>query len=114
LLASVGLYGVLNFAVSRRTHEFGIRMAIGADIRNIRLMVLRQGLSLACAGLVFGLAAAAAVAQLASSLLFGISAMDTLTFVAVPAILLGVAGIATAIPACRATRVDPMVALRYQ
>jgi predicted permease len=114
LLASVGLYGVLNFAVSRRTHEFGIRIAIGADIRNIRLMVLRQGLSLACAGLVLGLAAAAAVAQLASSLLFGISAMDTVTFVAVPAILLGVAGIATAIPAWRATRVDPMVALRYQ
>lgn len=114
LLAAVGLYGLINYAVSRRTHEIGIRIAVGADTTAIRTMVLREGLALAGSGLVIGLGLAAALAKLASSLLFGISALDAVTFVAVPAILLGIALLASAIPAWRATRVDPMVALRYQ
>jgi predicted permease len=114
LLASVGLYGLINYAVSRRTHEIGIRMAIGADATRIRGMVLRQGLTLAAVGLSFGVIMAAGLARLASSMLFGISALDAVTFTAVPAILFSVALLATAIPAWRATRVDPITALRHQ
>jgi putative ABC transport system permease protein len=114
LLASVGLYGVLAYVVSQRTPEIGIRMALGAQRADVLRMVLRHGLVLALAGVAIGIALALAATRLMSSLLYGISARDPLTFLATAFILVTIAMIATYIPAWRATRVDPLVALRYE
>ena len=112
MLASLGVYGVLAFSISRRRHELGIRMAIGADRRSIFGLVIREGLVLVAIGLAIGLIAAANLTQLLASFLFGVSAVDALTFTMVPAILVMVALVACYLPARRATRVDPVVALR--
>jgi len=112
LLAAVGLYGVMAYSVTQRTREIGIRMALGAQGQQVRGMVVRQGLFLAVAGVVLGVAGAFGLSRVAARLLYGIAGADPLTFVVVPAVLLVVAGIATLFPAWKASRVDPVDALR--
>src|SRR5213594_3099163 len=114
LLASIGLYGVLAYTVSRRTPEFGIRMALGATARNVRGLVLREAMAMAAVGLVIGVPAALAAGRLARSLLFGVQAGDPLLLVAAGLLLIGVMLLAAYVPARRATRVDPVVALRSE
>jgi predicted permease len=112
VLAVVGVYGVLSHLVTQGTHDIGVRMALGAERGRIQLMVLRQGLELTGVGVLLGLIGAAAVTRVMRSLLFGISATDPATFAAVPLILLATAMLACYVPARRATRVDPVTALR--
>lgn len=114
LLASIGIYGLLAYSVAQRTREIGIRIALGAGRGSLLSMVLRQGLMLVVPGVIAGVAVAAALTHLLSSLLFGVSSIDPITFVVLPLILVAVAMVACYIPAFRATRVDPTVALRYE
>jgi predicted permease len=114
VLAAVGVYGVLAYTTRQRTHELGIRIALGAEPRDVFGLVLRQGAIRAFLGIVIGLAASFALTRALSSLLFGVSATDPLTFTAVAILLLFVALLACYIPARRAMRIDPVVALRYQ
>jgi putative ABC transport system permease protein len=113
-LASVGIYGVLSLSVSQRTQEVGIRMALGATRRQVLGLLVKQGMFLVLLGVVIGIAGALGFARLLASLLFGVKASDPLTFAAVAAMLAAVAFVATYIPARRATKVDPIVALRYE
>ena len=112
LLSAIGIYGVLAFGVAQRVRELGIRQALGADRGSILALVLRQGLRSAAIGVALGLAASLALARYIESQLFGVSANDVQVLAGVTALLLLVAAIACYIPAVRATRVDPMVALR--
>ena len=114
LLAAVGLYGVMSYLVTQNTHDIGVLMALGARPGDILGLVLRQGMELAVIGIVAGLAGAFALTRVMASLLFGVSTMDAATFGAVPVLLAVVAFAATAIPAWRTTRVDPVVALREE
>jgi putative ABC transport system permease protein len=113
-LAAVGIYGVLAYLVSQRTHEIGIRLAIGANRSQVLMMVLRQGMTLAIAGIAVGLAAALALTRLMQSLLYQVTASDPVTYVVVPIALLMVTFVASYLPAFRATRVSPTMALRVQ
>jgi predicted permease len=113
ILAIVGVYGVVSFAASQRTHEIGIRMALGASPANVLKMVFRQGAMIVLVGLVIGLAAAFAAGRVARNFLV-VSATDPVTYVTVSVLLATIALAACYIPARRATRVDPMVALRYE
>jgi putative ABC transport system permease protein len=114
LLAAIGVYGVMAYAVAQRTHEIGIRMALGAQHQDVLGMVLAEGLRLAVAGVAIGLAGATALSRVMESFLFGVGQRDALTFFGVAALLLATALLACYIPARRATAVDPMVALRYE
>ena len=113
-LSAIGLYGVLAYMVSRRTQEIGVRMALGAQAASVRRMVLREGVAAAAAGLGLGLVGALILARLMSTLLFGVKADDPLTFSAVGLMIAAVAVLASYVPARRASRVDPMAALRYE
>lgn len=113
-LGAVGLYGVMSYSVRRRTHEIGVRMALGARPGTVLAMVLRQGLALTSVGLAIGLSIAVAVGRLSASLLYGISGTDLITFLVVPTVLVAAALVAIVIPARRAAKIDPMVALRYE
>ena len=113
-LALVGLYGLLSYAVRQRTAEIGVRMALGASRSQVVGMVLRQGLALAAAGLAIGLLAAAAVARLAATLIYGVRVLDPVTFAVVPLLTLAAAAIACVFPAWKASRVDPVASLRHQ
>ena len=112
LLAALGIYGTISYLVNERTHEIGIRLALGATRGTILQMILRQGLELAIAGAVLGLVGALIVSHLMAGLLYGVRPTDPLTFVGVTLVLTAVAFAASYIPAMRAMRVDPLVALR--
>jgi putative ABC transport system permease protein len=114
VLAVVGIYGMVAYSVAQRTHEIGVRMALGAAQADVMRMVVRQGASLAAIGILFGLGGAFVLTRLLKSMLFGIGVTDVLTFAAAPLGMMFVVLLATFIPALRATRISPVVALRYE
>jgi putative ABC transport system permease protein len=114
LLSAVGIYGVLAYAVGQRTREFGVRTALGASSRDVLAMVLRHGLLLTTIGIGLGLAGAIALRQYVEGMLYGVTPLDPLTYVTVVALFVAVTSLASYVPARRATRIDPITALRYE
>jgi putative ABC transport system permease protein len=114
VLAGVGIFGVMSFAVAQRTHEVGVRMALGASGGEVLRLIVGQGLRLTLVALLLGLAAAAGATRLMASQLFGVTSSDPVTFAAVPVVLCAVAALACYLPARRASRLDPLTALRRE
>jgi putative ABC transport system permease protein len=114
ILASVGLFGVMSYTVAQRRHEIGIRMALGAQTLDVLKLIIRQGMILVLTGVAIGLMAAFGLTRLMKAMLFGISETDTTTFVIIPLLLAVVAMLACYLPARRATKVDPLIALRSE
>lgn len=114
VLAGVGIYGVMSYSVAQRTHEIGVRMALGAQKSHVLKITMREGVQLVFVGVAVGIAAAFVLTRVMSSLLFGVSATDPGTFATISLLLMSVALLASCIPALRAMKVDPVVALRYQ
>ena len=114
VLAAVGIYGIVSYSVTQRTHEIGIRMALGARAGNVLSLIMKTGLTLVLTGIAIGIAGAIALTRFLTTLLFGVTPTDSVTFVAVSVALFVIAMIASLIPAMRATRVDPLIALRYE
>jgi ABC-type antimicrobial peptide transport system permease subunit len=114
LLSSIGIYGVISYVVGQRTNEIGIRIALGAQQRDVLRLMLGEGMKMALLGVAVGIAVALGLTHLMVNILFGVSATDPLTFLGVATLLVVVALVACWIPARRATRVDPLVALRYE
>jgi len=114
LLAAIGIYGLMAYSVEQRTQEIGIRLALGAQVSQVKNMVIRHGMVLAIVGVVIGLAGAFLLARLITAFLFGVTARDPMVFTGVPLLLALVAFVAVWMPARRASRVDPIVALRYE
>jgi putative ABC transport system permease protein len=114
LLAGIGIYGVMAFMVAQRTHEIGVRIALGADQKHVLQIILKEGLKLAVIGLGIGLVGACVVGRAMRSTLYGVGSVDATAFAAVALVLLASAMLACYVPARRAAKVDPMVALRYE
>jgi ABC-type antimicrobial peptide transport system permease subunit len=114
LMATVGLYAVMSFVVAQRTHEIGIRMALGAQARDVFVIVVKQGLRLISLGVILGLVGAFAVTRLLSQMLYGVTASDPITYAMVAGLLIATSLVACLVPARRATKVDPLVALRHE
>jgi len=114
LLAAIGIYGLIAYTVEQRRHEIGIRLALGAESGHVRNMLVRQGMIVALAGIVVGIGAACGLARSIESLLYGVKARDPVVFLAIPVVLIGVALLAAWLPASRASRVNPLEALRYE
>jgi putative ABC transport system permease protein len=114
LLASIGVYGAMAYSIAQRTHEIGVRVALGAQQRDILRIAVGEGFMLVLSGIISGLIGAAILARFLSTMLFNVSPNDPFTFVAIPVLLASVALLACYIPARRATRVDPLVALRNE
>ena len=114
LLSAVGIFGVMNYSVALRTREIGLRLAVGAQPRQVLLLILRQGFVLTIAGVLFGLLAAFALTRLLSGLLFGVGTVDIVTFTTISLLLVVVSLLACYLPARRAMRIDPLRALRYE
>jgi putative ABC transport system permease protein len=114
LLAALGIYGVMSYSVSRRTHELGVRMALGAAQQDVIQLVVRQAMTLALVGSACGLAAAVVLTRMMSRLLYGVRATDPLTYAGVILVVSGVALLASYIPARRVSRIDPVAALRCE
>ena len=114
ILAAVGIYGVMTYSVAQRTHEIGIRLALGAQTSTVLRLAVGYGMKLVIVGIVIGLIAAFALTRVMSTLLFGVTATDPATFTLISLLLILVAAVASYIPARRATKVDPIIALRYE